>query len=78
MKIYRRIINENDKNDDCIYQLILEECGYRWHYRSFTRHSGQYDIPILYKSCSKFRLNGVLDFDPQDLELSDGNSAEYK
>lgn len=75
MEIYRRIINKRDKNDDCIYQLVFGEFGYRWHYRRFTNNSNQHDVPIIYRETSKYRLDGILAFDPQDLESIDGNST---
>ena len=77
MEIYRRIVNENDKSDDCIYQLVyVYDFGYRWHYRRFTKDIDKNDFLTIYKkSNDKYRLDGILDFDPQDLELTDGNNA---
>lgn len=86
MKILRRIIYIDNDEDDCIYQLVHNECaGYYWNYigRShwFDETIGEYSIlrfgdeRNLNGDHSKDELAGLLRFEPADLEVNNEHCA---
>lgn len=76
MKIQRRIINVNNKEDDCIYQLEFMEDNYLWSYVEHTVYSNIKKIatPLYFDSNRNYRppvgmneISAILKFEEQDL-----------
>lgn len=76
MKIRRRIINVNNKEDDCIYQLEFIEDNYLWYYVEHTLYSNMKTAtPLYFDTNRNYRqpigineISAVLKFEDKDLE----------
>lgn len=78
MKIVYRIINKDNDEDDCLYELIKSDSEiYLWQYLSRVKLGDDVgDYPILYLGmernfddfdASKNEIAGQLRFEPEDL-----------
>lgn len=75
MKIQRRIINVNNKEDDCIYQLESIDDNYAWFYFEHTIHSDMKTATPLYFDHNRNyknplgidEISAILKFEEQDL-----------
>ena len=75
LKIRRRIININNKEDDCIYQLESIDDNYAWFYFEHTIHSDMKTAtPLYFDSNRNYRppvgmneISAILKFEEQDL-----------
>lgn len=74
MRIVYRIIDKDDSDDDCLYELMREvpDGFLYWAFQHYT--NGDIDYPTLYfTSCRNLHgkvkgLAGALKFEPADLE----------
>lgn len=84
MKIVYRIINKDNDEDDCLYELTTtDDPVYLWQYLSRVKLGDDVgDYPILYLGmernfddfdASKNEIAGQLIFEPEDLEVNNGD-----